>query len=152
MTQVIGTLLDLSIWFYFVLITLILFVLMFKLNRKGFKYYVAGYFIMLFFMWCGDSFFFNYKINVIYDDELSKKEPKCFVDIYQKWAYEAIDNTTMGSTFMANKRTGKIYRDYILAKVKKRYRAVYGEKEFKKCANQKPQPQKSNKKSKTKKG
>ena len=141
MSYVIGVLLDFPVMFFYIIVPLILFVIV-LLTSKKFK--SAAWYL---FGWLGVAFLFHSTglIDMIpmknmdkFYAEIYAKEPKCFAEIFERRTARAIEDKTIGSSFIDKERLGKLYRDYILDDIKQRYRSVYGEKEFVKCTNQKP--------------
>lgn len=127
--QIIGFMLDMPLILFFVFVCIILCILSWKLNKYTIqkKRYIVSI-IIIFFL----SFFVTHSLDLVSIDDKSvidevrkveygKKESECIISIFHEKLAKAYRSATVGAVFIDNKKTGTLYRNYILANVRDRY-------------------------------
>ena len=63
----------------------------------------------------------KFVIDEVRKVEYGKKESECIISIFHEKLAKAYRSATVGAVFIDNKKTGALYRNYILANVRDRY-------------------------------
>ena len=127
--QIIGFILDMPLMLFFAFVCVILCILSWKLNKyttQKKRYIVSVIMVFLvsgFVIQSLDAVAFDNKfvVDEVRKIEYGKKESECIISIFEEKLAKAYHSATVGAVFIDNKKTGALYRNYILANVRDRY-------------------------------
>lgn len=126
--QIIGFMLDMPLILFFAFVCIILCILSWKLNKYTIqkKRYIANIFIIFIFLAVVVKLYIvSIDVKSVIDEvrkvEYGKKESECIVSIFHEKLVNAFEMGTAGAFFIDNKKTGALYRNYILTNVRDRY-------------------------------